>query len=162
LTVNVIGLLFLRQCFIRLPSSTETSISGTSPMSIQWIKVSQYVFWRMTWRDVNSCYCDHIMMIFHAFVPLWDFLLRFHAFRFIFCLSCKGMHENEFGRRGVMEFVEKGRHALFCGRFEISCWNFVLFLAVVRFLCEITCFVTAECKTRVREKGLMEYIEKGR
>ena len=30
LTVNVIGLLFLLQCFIRLPSSTETSVSGTS------------------------------------------------------------------------------------------------------------------------------------
>jgi hypothetical protein len=31
LTVNVIGLLFLRQCFPRLSLSTETSISGTLP-----------------------------------------------------------------------------------------------------------------------------------
>jgi hypothetical protein len=30
LTVNVIGLLFLRQCLWGLPPSTETSISGTS------------------------------------------------------------------------------------------------------------------------------------
>jgi hypothetical protein len=30
LTVNVIGLFFLRQCFFLLQHSTETSISGTS------------------------------------------------------------------------------------------------------------------------------------
>jgi hypothetical protein len=30
LTVNVIGLIFLQQCFVGLLSSTETSISGTS------------------------------------------------------------------------------------------------------------------------------------
>ena len=40
LTVNVIGLLFLRQCFIRLPSSTETSSSGTSPQLPIWLIVS--------------------------------------------------------------------------------------------------------------------------
>jgi hypothetical protein len=35
-TVNVIGLLFLRQCFIRLPPSMENSISGTLPRSPIW------------------------------------------------------------------------------------------------------------------------------
>ncbi len=30
LTLNVIGFLFLRQCFILIPSSTEISISGMS------------------------------------------------------------------------------------------------------------------------------------
>ncbi len=35
------------------------------------------------------------------------------------------MHESEFGRRGVMEYVEKGRHD---------------FLAVTRFPDEISCF----------------------
>jgi hypothetical protein len=25
--------------------------------------------------------------------------------------GCKGMHENEFGRRGAMEYAVKGRHA---------------------------------------------------
>ncbi len=60
LTVNVIGLLFLWQCFFRLPLSTETSSSGTSRMWPLCIKVSRYVYWRMAWRDVNSCYCDFI------------------------------------------------------------------------------------------------------
>jgi hypothetical protein len=41
-TVNVIGLLFLRQCFIRLLASTETSISGTSRKLPLCGKVSQY------------------------------------------------------------------------------------------------------------------------
>ncbi len=58
LTVNVIGFLFLRQCFYRLPPLTATSISGTSRKWPIWITVSQYVYWRMNWRDVNSCYCD--------------------------------------------------------------------------------------------------------
>ncbi len=48
LTVNVIGLLFLRQCFMMLSPSTETSVSGTSCQ-----KVSQYLNWRMTWRDAK-------------------------------------------------------------------------------------------------------------
>jgi hypothetical protein len=43
LTVNVIGLFFLRQCFTRLPISTETSISGTSRKLPLCIGVSQYV-----------------------------------------------------------------------------------------------------------------------
>jgi hypothetical protein len=42
LTVNVIGLLFLRQCLHMLPSSTETSISGTSRKLPTWMAVSQY------------------------------------------------------------------------------------------------------------------------
>jgi hypothetical protein len=46
LTVDVIGLLFLRQCFIRLPSSTETSISGMSRKLLICNLVSQYVYWR--------------------------------------------------------------------------------------------------------------------
>ena len=41
-----------------LSPSTETSISGTSPHLPICLIVSQYVYWRMTWRDVNSCYCD--------------------------------------------------------------------------------------------------------
>jgi hypothetical protein len=48
LTVNEIGLLFLRQCFGMLPPSTETSISGTSRKLPLCEKVSS---------DVNSCYC---------------------------------------------------------------------------------------------------------
>ncbi len=58
LTVNVIGLLFLQQCFIRLLSSKEPSISGTSRKWPICNLVSQYVYWRMTWRYVNSCSCD--------------------------------------------------------------------------------------------------------
>jgi hypothetical protein len=48
LTLNVIGLLFLRQRFILLPASTETSNSGMSRMSTIWILVSQFVGWKMT------------------------------------------------------------------------------------------------------------------
>ena len=50
LTVNVIGLLFLRQCLDRLtlPPSTETSISGMSRKLPLCLIVSQYVYWRMT------------------------------------------------------------------------------------------------------------------
>jgi hypothetical protein len=43
LTVNVIGLLFLRQCFGVLPPSTQTSISGTSRKLPLCNLVSQYV-----------------------------------------------------------------------------------------------------------------------
>ncbi len=56
--MNVNGLLFLRQCLNMLPPSTETSISGTSHKLPLWNLVSQNVYWRMTWLDVNSCYCD--------------------------------------------------------------------------------------------------------
>ncbi len=55
---------FLRQCLILLPPSTESSISGTSRKLPICEIVSQYVYWRMTWRDVNSYlwlnsyYCD--------------------------------------------------------------------------------------------------------
>jgi hypothetical protein len=48
LTVNVIGLLFLRQCFVRRSPSTETSISGTSLQLPICRQVSQNVYWRMT------------------------------------------------------------------------------------------------------------------
>jgi hypothetical protein len=48
LTVYVISLLFLRQCFFRLPSSNETSISGMSPQLPLCVQVSQYVYLRMT------------------------------------------------------------------------------------------------------------------
>jgi hypothetical protein len=48
LTVNVTDLLFLRQCLVGLQSSTETSISGTSPQLPLCLEVSQYVYWRMT------------------------------------------------------------------------------------------------------------------
>ncbi len=54
LAMSVIGLLFLRQCFIRLPHSTETSISGTSRKLPLCNLVSQYVYWRMSWRDVKT------------------------------------------------------------------------------------------------------------
>ncbi len=57
-TVNEFDLLFLRQCLIMPPPSTETSISGTSPELRICLIVSQYSYWRKTWRDVNSCYCD--------------------------------------------------------------------------------------------------------
>ena len=58
LTVNVIGLLLLWQCFLAVTSLTETSTSGTSRKLPRWKDVSQYVYWRATWRDVSSCYCD--------------------------------------------------------------------------------------------------------
>ncbi len=58
LTVNVIGLLFLRQCFIVLHPSMETSVSGTSRKLPLCGRVSQYVYWRRTSRNVNSCYSD--------------------------------------------------------------------------------------------------------
>jgi hypothetical protein len=48
LAVNVIGLLFLRQCFMLLLPSTETLIIGTSRKLPLCIIVSQYVWWRMT------------------------------------------------------------------------------------------------------------------
>jgi hypothetical protein len=47
LNVNVIGLLFLRQCLCMLTPSTETSISGTSRKLMICLTVSQYVYWRM-------------------------------------------------------------------------------------------------------------------
>ncbi len=53
---NVIGLLYLRQCFNLHPPSTETSISGTLRKLPICFKVSQCVQWRMTWRDESSCY----------------------------------------------------------------------------------------------------------
>jgi hypothetical protein len=43
LTVDVIGLLFLRQCFVLLSPSTETSSSGTSRKLPICTEVSQYV-----------------------------------------------------------------------------------------------------------------------
>ena len=43
LIVNVIGLLFLRQCLLMLPPSTETWISGTSGVLPLCPEVSQYV-----------------------------------------------------------------------------------------------------------------------
>ncbi len=43
LTVNVIGLIYLRQCFILLPPSTETSTSGTSRKLPLCLRVSQCV-----------------------------------------------------------------------------------------------------------------------
>ncbi len=57
LTLNVIGLLFLRQC-LNLPPSMETLTSGTSRKLSRCKKVSQCVYWRMAWRNVTSCYCD--------------------------------------------------------------------------------------------------------
>jgi hypothetical protein len=45
---------FLRQCFMRLPPSTETSISGTSRK----LQICLRVSLSMIWRDVNSCFCD--------------------------------------------------------------------------------------------------------
>ncbi len=95
LTVNVIDLLFLQQCLRRLLPSTETWISGTSPQQPIWRLVSQYVYSRITWRDVNSCYCDwrvqsgfglrfpyeiylwNFLMRFPHEISLWDFLMRF-------------------------------------------------------------------------------------
>ena len=58
LTVNVIGLLFglifLRQCFIKLSPSTETLINGTSPKLLICLIVSQYVYWRMLlWLEAS-------------------------------------------------------------------------------------------------------------
>jgi hypothetical protein len=44
LNVNVIGLLFLRQCLVGLPPSTETSISGMSRKLPLFKVVSQYVW----------------------------------------------------------------------------------------------------------------------
>ena len=41
LTVNVIGLFFLRQCLVLLPPSTETSVSGMSRKWPIWVPVSQ-------------------------------------------------------------------------------------------------------------------------
>ncbi len=58
LPVIIIGLFFFWQCFLRLPSSTETSISGTSPLSPIWVIVSQCVYWRMSCSDAILCYCD--------------------------------------------------------------------------------------------------------
>jgi hypothetical protein len=58
LTVNVICLLFLQQCFERLLNSTETSVSGTSRKLPICLVVSQYAYLRLTWRDVNSWFCD--------------------------------------------------------------------------------------------------------
>ncbi len=52
LTVNVIGLLFLRQCFGRLPPSTETSFSGTSRKLPICLKVSQNPY-SGEWLDVT-------------------------------------------------------------------------------------------------------------
>ncbi len=52
-TVNELGLLFLRQCFFRIKSSTKISVCGTFPESPIWMKVSRYVYLRMTGRDVN-------------------------------------------------------------------------------------------------------------
>jgi hypothetical protein len=43
LTVNIMGLLFLRQCFGALKNSTETSISGTSRKLPICLLVSKYV-----------------------------------------------------------------------------------------------------------------------
>ncbi len=43
LTVNLTDLLFLRQCFIRLTTSTETSVSGTLRQLPICLEVSQYV-----------------------------------------------------------------------------------------------------------------------
>ncbi len=50
LTVNVIGDLFLQQCFGMLLPSTETWISGTSRKLEICVKVSQYLWCRRTWR----------------------------------------------------------------------------------------------------------------
>jgi hypothetical protein len=50
LTVNVIGRHFLHQCFTRLPSSTETSISGTSRELPICNLVSKYEN-GLTWRE---------------------------------------------------------------------------------------------------------------
>ena len=47
LTVNVIGLLFLRLCFSS-PPSTETSVSGMLPKLTICRSVSQNVYGRMT------------------------------------------------------------------------------------------------------------------
>jgi hypothetical protein len=48
LTLNVIGLLFLRQCLVMLPRSTETSVCGTFRKFPICMQVSQYFWWRMT------------------------------------------------------------------------------------------------------------------
>jgi hypothetical protein len=40
-----------------LTNSTETSVSGMSPKLPICLEVSEYVNWRMTLLDVNSCYC---------------------------------------------------------------------------------------------------------
>ncbi len=37
------------------------------------------------------CFADNCLMRFHVCLPLWDFLLRFHAFRCIFCSNVRVM-----------------------------------------------------------------------
>ena len=58
LSLNELCHLFLRQCFVHLPLSTETLINGMLRKLPLWLEVSQYVYRTMVPRDVNSCYCD--------------------------------------------------------------------------------------------------------
>jgi hypothetical protein len=55
--VNELCLLFLRQRFMRLPSSTVSLAIGTSQKLSRWKIVSRYVYLRMTWR-AWTCYCS--------------------------------------------------------------------------------------------------------
>ncbi len=130
LTVNEVGLLFLRQYFGGLPPSTEPSTSGTFRVSPAWHLVSQYVYFRLTWciwewLDVTwTRYCDskfqsgvwslcdfHEIHAFCCTIFLWDFLGRYPN-----GISCF---------LAVMKFPE-----------QISC-----FLALMRILYMISCFL---------------------
>ncbi len=46
-------------------------------------------------------------------------------FRLVASRGCKGMHESEFGRRVVMDYLRRGVKPF--GRNEISWWDFLLF-----------------------------------
>jgi hypothetical protein len=52
-TVIVIDILSLRQCFLRLPRSTEVSISGTSRKLPLCLTVSQHVLYSGEWPDMT-------------------------------------------------------------------------------------------------------------
>ncbi len=71
LTVNVIGLLFLRQCFVLLPPSTETLINGMSRKLPLWNLVSQYVYRRMTWRELMLLRLEGSVGTLELVVMMW-------------------------------------------------------------------------------------------
>jgi hypothetical protein len=93
------------------------------------------------WDETKFCRCEisiwDFMLFVAYFVVIWNasksvniFALVARGFGREFSMvarrCCKGMHESEFGRRWVVEYILRRGAVLFV-RYEISWWDFILF-----------------------------------